>query len=99
MTDKLSKVRLTPLDEINGNIGKLNLGILYTAEAIQTHEADFVYQIKIRYHDDYENQIVSDPENCVDWRIYQTVNEYEIDMTRKYVTGEGNVPSWPIASY
>jgi hypothetical protein len=46
-----------------------------------------------------DNQIVSDPLNCVDWRIYQTVNEYEIDMTRKYVTVEGDVPSWPVSSY
>ena len=97
MNDKLSKVRLTPIDAINGNIGRLNIGVLnlgiaYTAEAVHTHEKDFAYEVKIRYHDDRDNQIVSDPLNCVDWRIYQTVNEYEIDMTRKYVTVEGDVP-------
>jgi hypothetical protein len=45
------------------------------------------------------NQIVSDPVNCVDWRIYQTANAFGIDSTRKYQVGEGSKPSWPVASY
>lgn len=58
-----------------------------------------MYHVTLLYGDDQNNQIVSDPVNCVDWRIYQTANSFDVDHSRLYVKNEGNVPSFPSSSY
>jgi hypothetical protein len=70
------------------------LGITYNAVAIQT-SAGTAYQVTILYGDKENSQIVSDPNNCIDWRIYQNSNAFGVDSTRKYVVGEGAKPNWP----
>jgi hypothetical protein len=37
----------------------------------------------MRYKDDIANQLVTDPD-CITWRIYQTVDEYDINENRKH---------------
>lgn len=37
--------------------------------------------------------------NCVDWRLYQNGNSYDVDRSRLYVNGEGSVPAWPVTTY
>jgi hypothetical protein len=70
LTDKLSRVLLTPVDIIDGNMGLLNIGIGYTARAVETHTDNFHYEITISYSDEENNQLVSDPNNCIDYRLY-----------------------------
>lgn len=64
---------LTPLDQFTTNIGKLQLGISYTAFAQATTINDLTtynYNVQILYGDQQNNQLVSDPVNCLDWRVY-----------------------------
>jgi hypothetical protein len=43
------------------------------------------YFVKISYADQVGNELVGDPVNCIDWRIYMIKNAQNIDATRKYV--------------
>lgn len=61
-------------------------------ELLEDPKQGSYYKITIRYTDDERNQILSDPINCVGYRVYNTVNAGNIDPTRKYitpVTGDG----------
>ena len=70
IVDKLSRIKLIPLDPaVDTNIGKLSQGITYNAAAIKVKDAT-EYQVTILYGDNSIDQIVSDPVNCIDWRIY-----------------------------
>jgi hypothetical protein len=57
------------------------------------------YEVTILWGDEINNQIVSDPTNCVDWRIYQNTNAYNVDFSREWASTDGQVPSWPKAQY
>jgi hypothetical protein len=90
----LSRIDLIPLSTFDTNIGALSLGITYNAQAIQIDNGTG-YQVTLLYGDNQNDQIVSDPTNCVDWRLYQNNNAFNVDPTRKYLSGNGAVPSWP----
>lgn len=74
------------------------MSIAYQASATQT-ATGYNYNVQILYGDQANNQLVSDPVNCLDWRIYQTKNAFNIDSTRLNVNSEGGVASWPAATY
>ena len=74
------------------------MSIAYQALAVQS-SGSYSYNVKLLYGDQANNQLVSDPFNCLDWRVYQTNNAFNIDSSRKYSGAEGSVPSWPKASY
>ena len=74
------------------------MAIVYDASA-ETTETGFHYNVRLRYGDQENNQLVSDPVNCIDWRIYQIANAYDIDHSRVGSTSEGDVPTWPNAEY
>jgi hypothetical protein len=41
-------------------------------------------------------------ENCINWRLYATANDYKIDTTRRFlpeVDPEGKAPFWPEPAY
>jgi hypothetical protein len=86
--DKLSRIDLIPLSTFDTNVGALSMGITYDAVAIKQNSAT-AYLITILYGDEANNQIVSDPANCVDWRIYQNNNAFNVDFSRKYVATDG----------
>jgi hypothetical protein len=98
LNDKLSRVLLTPLDEFTTNIGKLQLGITYSAR-LENNANGHQFHVQILYGDQENNQLVADPDNCIDWRVYQTANSYDIDNSRLNVAAEGAKPQWPAATY
>lgn len=90
MNEKLRRVRMQPMDW-NSN----GLGIAYRVDAERTKANGLRYRVQVRYADKAGNEIVSDPRNCVDLRVYQTSNAYDVDFSRKYVQSEGGVAEWP----
>jgi hypothetical protein len=53
--------------------------------------------VTITYGDVEANQIVGDPDKCIDWSVYQISNHYGDEMDRLNLD-EGH-SSWPIAKY
>jgi hypothetical protein len=98
LLDKLSRVRLTPLNDFTTNIGKLQMSIVYQAKVVEA-ASGFQYHVTILYGDQTNNQLVSDPINCIDWRLYQTANAFDVNPSRLSVAQEGALPAWPKASY
>lgn len=43
--------------------------------------------------------MLSQPRECLDFRVYQTRNSYEIDATRLFAYFEGQKPREPNAEY
>jgi hypothetical protein len=76
------------LSTFDTNIGALSLGITYKAEHVIENGASH-YQVTILYGDRENDQIVSDPENCVDWRIYQNNNAFDVDYSRRWAVNDG----------
>jgi hypothetical protein len=58
---------LTTLDT---NVGALSMGITYNVQIRRDANNATNYLVTLLYGDNANDQIVSDPENCVDWRIY-----------------------------
>jgi hypothetical protein len=60
------------------------MGVTYNAVAVSSAQGTN-YQVTLLYGDQANNQITSDPANCIDWRIYQTNNAFNVDSNRKYI--------------
>lgn len=59
----------------------MSIGLTYVVTILPGNE----YFVKISYADQVGNELVGDPVNCIDWRIYMIKNAQNIDATRKYV--------------
>lgn len=80
---KIVRFSLTPKMgmETTGNEGKLTTAILYGVET-NSDNAGSYYHVTVRYVDEKSDQILSDRENCIDYKIFNTKNSYDTDKTR-----------------
>ena len=100
MTGKIARMSLAEVDPLVASKGVLAQGIAYNAVA----NPNGGYDVLIRYKDDKNNQLVSDPINCLGWRVYQTLNSYDIDVKRVNSNTinsniKGDIPLWPESTY
>ena len=61
---------MEPIHEFTSDPEALVGHISYSVSHFQTIDAGTVYKVLLHYGDTKGNEIVADPEQCIDWRLY-----------------------------